>query len=203
MPRVIKFILNPYFIFRILSFILGTVLGMEIFSEKNTFTDASSGDEASNNENIDKGKGIDINSEIQGETKEIDNQEDPNRKKGSLSSWYNDKMLKLYQQMMEHDEEILNMQQEEKEKGTENLVDNIDKDIADNRVDDTKNILELTKALNQTNISEQSPETSLSSDNKRSISEQDIENKKSKIEEKDSTLNKRSREDEEDTSETK
>ena len=105
--------------------------------------------------------------------------------------------------MMEHDEEILNMQQEEKEKGTENLVDNIDKDIADNRVDDTKNILELTKALNQTNISEQSPETSLSSDNKRSISEQDIENKKSKIEEKDSTLNKRSREDEEDTSETK
>ncbi len=84
---VIKFILNPYFIFRILSFVLGTVLGMEIFSEKNTFTDASSGDEASNNENkIDKGKGIDTNSEIQGETKEIDNQEDPNRKKGSLSS---------------------------------------------------------------------------------------------------------------------
>jgi len=59
--------------------------------------------------------------------------------------------------------------------------------MAEVRADDTKALHQIIKSLNDINITDESKEGN--SDNKRSISEEENENKKAKIE------NKRSRED--------
>jgi hypothetical protein len=60
--------------------------------------------------------------------------------------------------------------------------------LVENRIQDTKTMVELTKALSETNINdENSP-----GDNKRSLDEDNSsENKKSKSEDKDSDINKK------------
>lgn len=89
------------------------------------------------------------------------------------------------------------MENEERSKGTENLVEEgvIGKNIAENRVGDSKDIYELTKTLNEININEESSEGGPSTENKRPASpENEIsENKKSKLTEKNTNSFKRDR----------
>jgi hypothetical protein len=82
--------------------------------------------------------------------------------------------------------------------------------VIQNRIDDTKSIIELTKALHQTNLDVNSED--LSSENKRSLNEESEgeENspeketsKKFRSEDKDSSLNKRFRDNGEGPSGTK
>jgi hypothetical protein len=56
-----KVILNPYFIFKVLSFIAGTVLGMSIFSESVTFNE-NDGNNIDKDSSEDKGKNNDKSS---------------------------------------------------------------------------------------------------------------------------------------------
>lgn len=205
-----KFLFNPYFIFRIFSYILGAFIGIDLFNEKITFTDTASGGDDENNYNneekkLDKGKGISTESESDSETNkdkilETGEDADKNDQKGSVSSWYNQQMLKFYEQMMVHEQGILDLEKEEREKGTKDLAENIRETVSNNREDDTKDIFELSKALNQTTLNDESS----SSDVKRSISEEDdlSENKKRKFED-DSDLTKKDRDNGEGSSGTK
>nr|YP_010259489.1 hypothetical protein MFQ09_mgp10 [Myrothecium inundatum]UIX25785.1 hypothetical protein [Myrothecium inundatum] len=114
-------------------------------------------------------------------------------------------MLKLYEDMMKHEQEILDLEEEERAKGTKDLAENIREEISENRKTDTEDILEITRELDQTNLEDE--KISPTSDNKRSISEQEedlSENKKTKFEEKDNTnIKKRDRDNGEGPSGTK
>lgn len=109
-------------------------------------------------------------------------------------------MLALYQKMMEHEEEVMKMEEEERDKGTEDLVEEgvIVNEIAENRVGDSKDIYQLTKTLHEININEDSTEAGPSTDNKRPASQEDglSENKKSKLTEKITNSVKRNRDSE-------
>ena len=99
-------------------------------------------------------------------------------------------MLALVQNMMNHNSDMEKWQLEETEKGTEGVISQEDmvENLVENRIQDTKTMVELTKAISETNINDEN----LSIENKRSLDEEDSsENKKSKSEDKDSDINKK------------
>lgn len=186
-----KFLLNPYFIFRVLSYIFAVFIGIDLFNEKITFTDAEDGKDFSDEKKIDKGKQIATETDSETETENKTNpgiEEDKNKKYAQLS--YREKMLALMQNMMSHNSDMEKWQAEETEKGTEGVIsqEEMVESLVENRIQDTKTMVELTKALSETNINdENSP-----GDNKRSLDEDNSsENKKSKSEDKDSDINKK------------
>jgi hypothetical protein len=174
-----KFLVNPYFIFRILSYILAVFIGIDLFNEKITFTDGDNEKDFTDEKKIDKGKQIatemdsDHGSDSKSETKssQVTEQEVKETKKSYKDLSYAEKMLALMQNMMDHDEEVNKLRNEEEDKGTEGLINQEDmvETLVENRINDTKSIIELTKALNQTNIDED-----LSTVNKRSLNEEDL-----------------------------
>ena len=157
---------------------MGAFLGMDIFNIKNTFTDIS--DDENNNDNKKDKSETNINKEDKKDNSEPVINKDYRAARLAREA-------EMYKKLMEHNEQIFNWQREEAEKGTENLVEDMDSNMAEVRADDTKALHQIIKSLNDINITDESKEGN--SDNKRSISEEENENKKAKIE------NKRSRED--------
>jgi len=161
-----KFLVNPYFIFRFISYILAIFIGTDLFNEKITFTEGDDSDLTNVEKKLDKGKQIATNSDLESDSEVI--KENTDKSYANLS--YKEKMLALMQSMMDHDAEMENWQEEEEKKGTENVItkEEMVDNLVENRIDDTKNIIELTKALNETNIKDEN----LSAENKRSLNEE-------------------------------
>lgn len=192
-----KFLVNPYFIFRFISYILAIFIGTDLFNEKITFTEGDDSDLTNGEKKLDKGKQIATNSDLESDS-EV-SKENTNKSYANLS--YKEKMLALMQSMMDHDAEMEKWQEEEEKKGTENVItkEEMVDNLVENRIDDTKNIIELTKALNETNINDEN----ISAENKRSLNEesegleensfkeQQTSKKFRSEEDKDSSLNKR------------
>jgi hypothetical protein len=190
-----RFLVNPYFIFRVLSYILALVIGIDLFSENITFTD---GDEDSTNEKkIDKGKqratDADYNENDAEEIRQLMEAERiKQRNYANLS--YAEKMLLAMQNMMIHDDTIEDLHKKATKEGTENLVsrDELVAGIVENRLVDTKEIIALsTKSLNQAATEDSA---NVSTEKRSYEEEQDSsENPKSKSMKKDSDINKDSR----------
>jgi uncharacterized protein (DUF305 family) len=202
--------LNPYFIFRVLSFVLGAFLGMDIFNVKNTFTDIS--DDESNNENK-KSKNTKIETINKDDQKDIETKPESTKDAKSESikdtksestkdakseskdgdvkptGYMKKRQMDLFEIMMRHQEQTLELNRKEAEEGTSNLVENLEEQIVQDRAQDMKAIYNITKSLHDMNVTD---ESTSNPENKRSISEQDNENKKSKS---DENKNKRSRQD--------
>lgn len=192
-----KFLVNPYFIFRFISYILAIFIGTDLFNEKITFTEGDDSDLTNEEKKLDKGKQIATNSDLESDSEVI--KENTDKSYANLS--YKEKMLALMQSMMDHDAEMEKWQEEEEKKGTENVItkEEMVDNLVENRIDDTKNIIELTKALNETNINDEN----ISAENKRSLNEesegleensfkeQQTSKKFRSEEDKDSSLNKR------------
>jgi len=220
---ITKFLLNPYFIFRIIILGLSAVIGIDLFTDKISFTTFPEGDDGkdSNEMKIDKGKEIAKDSGIESTTESETNvessnvrevQDNNNETEATDPTLYKnlsfaEKMEALALSLMAHDDEVLNLQQEEEAKGTKDIITRAEmvEVVVDNRINDTKNILELTKALNKTNLDVEDVSTDKRTLDEESLSdneENSSESKKFKSTEKDSNLNKRSRDNGEGPSET-
>jgi len=114
----------------------------------------------------------------------------------SNSKWYVERMKFAYEKLMEHEFKWLEEEKEEYEK-TKFLPENsLHANIAEFREQDAKEMIAINEALNKFNLNE-NPDDIGSSDNKRSIVEEDqtstnvvsLENKKSKIVAENETTN--------------
>jgi hypothetical protein len=175
---LISIILKPSVIFSLLIYLIG-LIGLGIYSDTVSF-DGSDDDTETKNDNSKSDK--DKNSET--ENKDISSSRTPDY--SNSSKWYVEKMKFMYEQLAEHESKWLEDEKEEYER-TKVLPENsLHSIIAESREQDAKEMLAINEALNKFSLDE-NPNDIGSSDNKRSIVEDDQlssaneENKKSKI----------------------
>jgi hypothetical protein len=181
---VFRFILNPYFIFRVFSFVIGAFLGMDLFNIKNTFTDISDDD---SNEN----KKDQINKDEDKKGKGVSSKTDINKNNSQPTTYTKSRFLDLYKFLGEEQNKLFKANEDNVKDGNitqsehETMVDQ----LVEDRIKDAKAVYELTKDLNNMTMNNESTNNL----DKRPIGEEDYENnKKSKGEE---SKNKRSIED--------
>lgn len=180
LKKFIFIILKPSVIFSLLTYLIG-IIGLGISSDTVSF-DGSDDDTETKNDDSKSDNIKDKNSET--ENKDISSSRTPDY--SNSSKWYVEKMKFMYEQLAEHESKWLEDEKEEYER-TKVLPENsLHSIIAESREQDAKEILAINEALNQFSLDE-NPNDIGSSDNKRSIVEDDQlssaneENKKSKI----------------------
>jgi hypothetical protein len=178
LKKFISIILKPSVIFSLLIYLIG-IIGLGISSDTVSF-DGSDDDTETKNDDSKSDK--DKNSET--ENKDISSSRTPDY--SNSSKWYVEKMKFMYEQLAEHESKWLEDEKEEYER-TKVLPENsLHSIIAESREQDAKEMLAINEALNKFSLDE-NPNDIGSSDNKRSIVEDDQlssaneENKKSKI----------------------
>jgi len=178
LKKFISIILKPSVIFSLLIYLIG-LIGLGIYSDTVSFDGSDDDTETKNNDSkSDKDK----NSET--ENKDISSSRTTDY--SNSSKWYVEKMKFMYEQLAEHESKWLEDEKEEYER-TKVLPENsLHSIIAESREQDAKEMLAINEALNKFSLDE-NPNDIGSSDNKRSIVEDDQlssaneENKKSKI----------------------
>jgi hypothetical protein len=177
LKKFISIILKPSVIFSLLIYLIG-IIGLGISSDTVSFDGSDDDTETKNDSKSDKDK----NSET--ENKDISSSRTPDY--SNSSKWYVEKMKFMYEQLAEHESKWLEDEKEEYER-TKVLPENsLHSIIAESREQDAKEMLAINEALNKFSLDE-NPNDIGSSDNKRSIVEDDQlssaneENKKSKI----------------------
>jgi NADH-ubiquinone oxidoreductase chain 5 len=177
--KFISIILKPSVIFSLLIYLIG-ILGLGTFSDTVSF-DGSDDDTETKNKDSECDNIKEQNSEPQ---KDIGSSRTSDY--SNSSKWYVERMKHVYEQMMEHESKWLEEEKKEYER-TKVLPENsLHSIIAESREQDAKEMMAINEALNKFNLDENSNDIS-SSDNKRSIAEEDQSftasegNKKSRI----------------------
>jgi hypothetical protein len=183
-----KILFNPYFILRVISYILAVFIGVDLFNEKITFTESHQEKEElapTNEKNIDKATETNNSSETKTKTETTTSKindditsEAIKQERNPLNYWnqnkdisYEERMLKMLESRMKHDKDVYKLFTEESQKGTADLLeeDQVVSTLVQNRIDDTKTMLDINKSLDKMKMED------TDSDNKRSLIEENEE----------------------------